>query len=195
VVRMTELVLASTSTYRKDLLARLGVKFECVAPEVDESAVRKGTKDPIGLARALAKKKAEAVAKGRNKAIVVGCDQVIALGDEVIGKPGSVDAAVEQLKRLAGKEHAVITACAVLHGKDEDEFVDVTMVRMADLSAAEIKRYVERDQPLDCAGAYKIEQAGIALVERITGEDHTAVIGLPLLRLSAALRKAGLTIP
>ena len=194
-VPMADLVLASASPYRRDLLSRLGVKFECVAPEVDEEAERKETRDPIALARTLARKKAEAVARNHKKAIVIGCDQVIALDDVALGKPGTAAAAKEQLKKLSGKEHAVVTACAVLHGKDEDEFVDVTMIRMRELAAAEIDRYLALDKPLDCAGGYKIEQAGIALVDRITGADHTAIIGLPLLRLSVALRKLGLPVP
>src|SRR5580765_2576221 len=102
-VPMADLVLASASPYRRDLLSRLGVKFECVAPEVDEDAERKATKDPIALARTLARKKAEAVAKAHKKAIVIGCDQVIALDDVALGKPGTAPAAKEQLKKLAGK--------------------------------------------------------------------------------------------
>src|SRR5262249_51625461 len=139
---MADLVLASASPYRRDLLARLGLKFECVAPEVDEDAERKATKEPIALARSLARKKADAVQKQHKKAVVIGCDQVISLDAQALGNPGPAANAKSQLQKLSGKEHAVVTACAVLHGKDEDEFVDVTMIRMRELGAAEIDRYL-----------------------------------------------------
>lgn len=192
---MTELVLASTSKYRKELLQRLGVEFKTFDPKVDEAKIRTSTKDPIGLARSLALAKAESGGAAHKSAIVIGSDQVLAFGDEVLGKPGSAEAAAAQLERLQGNEHALITAVAVLHGKDKEEFVDVTMLRMRKLDKKTIARYVERDQPVDCAGSYKIEQLGIALFEKIQGEDHTAITGLPLLKVSAALRKFGLQVP
>jgi septum formation protein len=191
---MADLVLASTSRYRRELLERLGTPFESVAPEFDEAAARKET-SPIALARALANGKAAAVAKANKKAVVVGCDQVVALGEEILGKPGSADAAKAQLQKLAGQPHMLITAVSVHKGSDVEEFVDVTTLRMRKLDKKEIDRYVERDQPTDCAGSYKIERAGIALFDKIEGEDHTAIVGLPLLKLAAILRKFGLQVP
>lgn len=192
---MVDLVLASTSPYRRELLARLGLPFECVAPSFDETAARTPDASPIELARALAAGKAAAVAKDHKKAIVVGCDQVAALGTTVLGKPGSAEAAAAQLQQLAGQEHVLITAVSVHKGKEVEEFVDVTTLRMRKLDKKEIARYVDKDQPLDCAGAYKIERCGIALFDKIEGEDHTAIIGLPLLKLSGVLRKLGLPVP
>lgn len=195
VAAMVDLVLASTSPYRRELLERLGVPFECVAPAFDEAAAQQGESSPIALARALAAGKAAAVAASHAKSVVVGCDQVAALGEAILGKPGSVAAAVEQLQRLSGHEHMLITAVAVRRGKDVEEFVDVATLRMRKLDKKEIERYVARDEPVDCAGAYKIERLGIALFDRIQCEDHTAIVGLPLLKLCAALRKFGLPVP
>jgi septum formation protein len=192
---MPELVLASSSPHRKALLERLGIPFECVAPEVDEAAVEQKTKDPIGVARELAQAKAEAVKKQHGKAIVIGCDQVCALDERVLDKPQTAGAAAELLQQLQGKEHMLITAVSVHKGKETEDFVDVTMLRMRALKPAEIKRYVEKDEPAGCAGGYRIEKSGLALFERIQGEDHTAVVGLPMLRLCAALRKLGVQMP
>ncbi|MGE3172653.1 MAG: nucleoside triphosphate pyrophosphatase [Planctomycetota bacterium] len=188
---MADLVLASTSPYRKELLERLGLPFECVAPDFDEDAVRGEHDSPVALVRALAAGKAAAVAKGRPKAVVIGCDQVAALGATILGKPGSAQAAAAQLQQLQGQEHLLLTAVSIHRGKDVEEFVDVATLRMRKLDKKTIDRYVERDQPLDCAGAYKIERAGIALFDKIDCEDHTAIVGLPLLKLAAALRKLG----
>ena len=192
---MSNLILASSSPYRRDLLARLGIQFECVTPDVDEAAERLSTKDPVALARSLALKKAQVVAALHKKAIVIGGDQVIALDDEVLGKPGTEAAAKLQLARLAGREHAVISALAVVRGNEVEEFADVAMIRMRPLSTAEIARYVALDKPLDCAGSYKIECAGIALLERITSSDQSAITGMPMLRLCEVLRQFGLQVP
>lgn len=192
---MADLVLASTSRYRRELLERFGIPFECVAPELDEAAARGGETSPIAIARKLATEKAAAVAKAHKKAIVIGCDQVVALGEEVLGKPGSKDAAKAQLQRLAGHEHMLITAVAVHCGGKVEEFVDVTTLRMRKLEPKEIARYVDRDDPVDCAGAYKIERGGIALFDKIQGEDHTAITGLPLLKLAGVLRGFGVQVP
>lgn len=188
-------MLASTSPYRKQLLERLGVPFTCVAPGVDEAAATAGETSPIAIARSLAAKKAAAVAKDHGKDVVIGADQVVALGETVLGKPGSAAAAKKQLAELQGKEHLLITAVAVQRGKDVHDFVEVTTLRMRELSGKEIDRYVEQDQPLDCAGSYKFERAGVALFDRVQGEDHTAIQGLPMVKLCAVLRELGLAIP
>ena len=192
---MVALVLASTSPYRKELLERLGVAFTCIAPQVDENAARAAEPSPIALARGLALAKAADVGKKHGKDIVIGCDQVAALGEQILGKPGSAAAAKQQLQSLQGNEHLLITAVAVQFGKEVEEFVEVTTLRMRKLSDAEIGRYVDHDQPLDCAGSYKFERAGSALFDRVQGEDHTAITGLPVLKLAAALRRFGLCVP
>ena len=117
------------------------------------------------------------------------------LGREVFGKPGSAAAAIAQLERLQGREHSLITAVALRRGTTRRDFVETTQLTMRQMSRADLERYVAVDDPLDCAGSYKVERAGIALFERIQGEDHTAIIGLPLMRLCAALREFGVDLP
>ena len=192
---MPLLLLASTSPYRRELLERLGVAFQCHDPAVDEGAVHGSTSNPRQLAQTLAAAKADAVSKQRDDAIVIGCDQVCALGREVFGKPGSAAAAIAQLERLQGREHSLITAVALRRGTTRRDFVETTQLTMRQMSRADLERYVAVDDPLDCAGSYKVERAGIALFERIQGEDHTAIIGLPLMRLCAALREFGVDLP
>ena len=188
------LVLASTSPYRRALLGRLGLPFECVAPDgVDERAIQL---PPRELVVALARAKAEAVAAMRPDAVVIGSDQAPAIGDRVLHKPGTAARAVAQLEALAGREHELLTAVCVIDGPSGRRFehLDVHRLRLRPLRKAEIEDYVARDQPLDCAGAYKIEQLGIALMERIDGEDATAIVGLPLIAVCRILVDLGLPI-
>jgi len=191
---MVALVLASTSPYRKALLERLSVPFECVAPGVDEQAARGSETSPIAVARALALAKAKAVAASRKDAVVIGSDQVCALGDEILGKPGSRDASIAQLMRLQGNDHMLLTAVAVVRGDEVKEFVDVTTLRMRELTRREVEVYVDRDQPFDCAGSYKFECGGVALFDRVEGEDHTAIVGLPMVKLCGVLRGFGVGV-
>lgn len=192
---MPELILASTSPYRRALLERLGVPFRCIAPGVDEVAAAAGLSEPEAVVRARAKAKAMAVARTHPFAIVIGSDQVCVLGDAILDKPGTAAAAVQQLLRLHGREHRLLTAVVVAYRAQTDWFVDQTRLRMAYLTEPQIERYVAADQPLDCAGSYKIESRGIALFEAIHTHDHTAIIGLPMLRLCRVLRELGLELP
>lgn len=189
------LVLASTSPYRKALLERLRLPFRCKAPGVDEDAVRAGITDPRDVAVELARRKALAVARFEPDAVVIGSDQVVALGDRILGKPGSAERAVAQLLELAGRTHHLLTAVAIAQHGELVEWVDDTALTMRALTRAEAERYVAADSPLDCAGAYRIESLGIALFDRITSDDATAIVGLPLLRMSAELRSLGFLIP
>lgn len=191
---MPPLILASTSRYRRELLARLGLPFECAAPGVDEMPLEGEV--PGRRALRLARAKAAAVVARHPGAVVIGSDQVAAAGDAVLDKPGDPATARAQLARLAGGSAQFHTACVVT-GPDgsEAEHVDVTEVRFRPLSAAEIARYVEQDQPLDCAGSFKSEALGIALFERMSTEDPTALVGLPLIWLAGALRRAGYCVP
>lgn len=192
---MAPLLLASTSPYRKQLLERLRVPFTCEAPGVDEASVKAQLREPLAVVRELARKKAQAVAGKHPGAIVVGSDQVATLDGAILDKPGSVASAQAQLQRLQGQEHQLLTAVAIVHPGGLVEFLDATFLRMRPLSTAEIERYVAADQPLDCAGSYKIEGLGIALFSRVQGEDQTAIQGLPLLRLAQELRGLGLQVP
>ncbi len=190
-----DLVLASTSTYRRSLLERLGVPFRCVAPRFDESAVALEGKAPRALAELLARGKAMSIAAIEPEATVIGCDQLVAFEGKVFGKPGSVDRAIDQLLAMSGQTHELITALVVIQRKRSFDHVDVTRLRMRALGRAEIERYVAHDQPLDCAGAYKLEERGIVLFDQIQAEDHTAITGLPLIRLTTFLRELGFAVP
>jgi septum formation protein len=190
------LTLASTSPYRRELLARLGVPFQVCAPRCDEEALKDPALLPRELAGMLAREKALSVAREFPGHHVLGSDQLVDLDGEVLGKPGSVRASEEQLARLSGRSHRLITALVlVCPGGALRCHVDVTTLRMRALSEQERQRYVRADEPLDCAGSYKIEQRGIALFESIECADFTAITGLPLLALSAFLRAEGFAVP
>lgn len=186
------LILASTSRYRADLLSRLLLPFEVMAPGVDE-APQPG-ESPAALALRLACAKARAVAAQRPEAVVIGSDQVADLAGEAIGKPGTHDKAAAQLRRLSGQAVRFHTGVAVVHaitGFEQAE-VAVAVVRFRTLTEAEIENYLLREQPYDCAGSARCEALGIALLERIDSDDPTTLIGLPLMRTHRMLRAAGI---
>jgi septum formation protein len=189
------LILASTSRYRRSLLQRLGVPFDCIAPDADET--RLPGEPAAEMAARLARVKAEAVAARRPGAIVIGSDQVALRGTDVLGKPGSVARCREQLRASSGQEVVFLTAVHVIDGMAgrAESHVDRTVVKFRELSDAEIDRYIERDQPLDCAGGFKAESLGIALFDRIESTDPTGLTGLPLSWLCGALRRAQVPIP
>lgn len=190
-----ELVLASTSTYRRQLLERLQVPFRCERPGVDEDAVKRTGLPAPAVVQELARQKALAVAARCPGAVVIGSDQAAVVDGTMLDKPGTVDAAQAQLRRLAGRAHTLLTAVAVVHPGGMREFVDTTTLVMRRLDDAEIGRYVAVDRPLDCAGSYKVEGLGITLFERIDSGDHTAIVGLPLLALAQVLRELGVALP
>ncbi len=189
------LVLASTSPYRRELLARLGVAFETQAPEVDETAAPEESV-PVLVAR-LAAAKAQAVAAKRTQGLVIGSDQAASLDGIALGKPGDAETACRQLKALSGRSVRFHTGVCVLDATDGRrwESMDETVVRVRDLSDAEIGRYVATEQPFDCAGSFKSEALGIALFDAIETSDPTALIGLPLIAVCRHLRAAGLSLP
>ena len=189
------LILASTSAYRRELLGRLRVPFDCQPPGCDE---RRQPDEPArALAARLAQLKAEAVAVRHPGCVVIGSDQVAMRGTEVLGKPGTVERCAEQLQQSSGHAVAFLTAVHVVDGRRgrAESHLDQTLVRFRALSADEIARYIAADAPLDCAGGFKAESLGIALFERIESVDPTALTGLPLIWLSAALRRAGILVP
>lgn len=189
------LILASTSPYRRALLARLGLPFECVAPGADET--RLPEEPAAAMAVRLARLKAEAVAARFPDAIVIGSDQVALRGTDILGKPGTVERCREQLRASSGREVVFLTAVHVIDGATgaAEAHVDRTVVQFRDLTDAEIVRYIERDNPLDCAGGFKAEALGIALFDRIESQDPTGLTGLPLSWLCGALRRAQVQIP
>ncbi len=188
-----DLILASTSRYRRDLLARLRLEFEVARPEVDESALPGET--PSVLARRLARAKAAAIALRSPHAWVIGSDQVADLDGAALGKSGSRDGAIAHLQRMSGRPVAFRTAVCVMHGATSFDALDTTVVRFRDLDHAEIERYVDAEQPFDCAGSFKSEGLGIALFEAIETQDPTALVGLPLIATSRLLRQAGYALP
>ncbi|WP_142805086.1 Maf family nucleotide pyrophosphatase [Tepidiphilus sp. J10] len=193
---MTRLILASTSPYRRQLLERFGLPFAALAPQVDETPLP--GEPPARTARRLAEAKARAVAATLDEAChVIGSDQVAHLGDERFGKPGSVERAVAQLQRMRGRTVEFSTAVCVLdeQGRAQTELVPTRVRFRADLTDAELVRYVERERPLDCAGSAKAEGLGIALLEVIESSDPTALIGLPLIATARMLRRLGWTLP
>jgi len=189
------LILASTSRYRAALLERFGLRFNTASPAVDEAPLAGET--PKARAARLSDAKADAVASQYPEAVVIGGDQVAASGDTVLHKPGNAGRCREQLARLSASTAEFFTACTVrcLSGDLKLSHVDTTRVSFRLLNEAEIARYVDREQPFDCAGGFKAEALGISLFERMDSEDPTAIVGLPLIWLAAALRKAGFQIP
>jgi septum formation protein len=181
------------------LLQRLGLPFVCAAPGVDETALP-GERAAELVAR-LAREKAAAVAVSHPDAWIIGSDQAavrtdVADGETILGKPGSTQACIDQLRRCSGQTVTFLTAVAVLK-KDAAplEFTDTTRVMFRMLDEAAIARYVEREMPLDCAGGFKSEGLGITLCESIVSVDPSALIGLPLIRLAATLRGVGFALP
>jgi septum formation protein len=195
------LVLASTSVYRRQLLGRLQIPFVCDSPGVDETAL--AAEKPLDLVARLAKTKASAVALRHPDAWVIGSDQVAVLEaaaapPSILGKPSTAANCIDQLLRCSGQTLAFVTAVAVLqHGGNAaaHEFIDTTRVTFRRLDVATIERYMERESPLDCAGGFKSEGLGITLCDAIDSSDPTALIGLPMIRLSGVLRSVGYTLP
>lgn len=189
------LVLGSTSRYRRELLQRLHLAFDVVSPHVDETPLPGET--PAAIAQRLALAKAHAVAAQRPEAVVIGSDQVADLAGEPLGKPGTHERAVAQLRRMSGQTVLFQTAVAVMCAATGFERCELAVVRVVfrDLSDDEIERYLRIEQPYDCAGSAKSEGLGIALLDHIDNDDPTALVGLPLIRTARLLRQAGLRLP
>lgn len=187
------LVLASTSPYRRALLERLQLAFDVVSPGVNETALP--GEPPRATALRLARAKARAAAS-IPRALVIGSDQVAEIDGISLGKPGSHDHAVAQLRAMRGRRVVFHTALALLNTASGDiHTAEVpTAVQFRDYTDREIERYLEREKPYDCAGSARIEGLGIVLVERVTGDDPTALIGLPLVQLTALLRREGVPL-
>lgn len=189
---MTPLVLASTSPYRRELIAKLGLPFEARAPQCDEEAWKARIQDPVELACTLALLKAQSLATADN--CVIGGDQVVVLDQEILGKPGSFEKACAQLEKMTGRSHRLITALQVVHRGEEHLILDITEIQMRRLSRQQIENYVRQDQPFDCAGSYKIEKSGLVLVEKLKTDDFSAIQGVPLIQLTKHLSDLGYQI-
>ena len=188
-------LLASGSVYRREILQRILTEFDSVVPEVDEAP--SADELPQSTALRLSKLKAFSCAKIRPDALVIGSDQVPALGDRQLDKPGSHERAVAQLRACAGETVVFYTAVSVVGPGTApmESYVDETIVKFRPLSEAQIQRYLELEQPYDCAGSFKVEALGIVLFEKIDSRDPTALQGLPLIWLSKILRQRGVDLP
>ena len=188
------LILASSSPYRRELLQRLGIPFEVVAPAVDETPAPGET--PQALVERLAVAKAQTVANQYPNALVIGSDQVAFYDGKIVGKPLTHDRAVDQLRAASGKTVALYTGLSVINsasGHVQSEVIPFRVV-LRSLSNTQIENYLRKEQPYHCAGSVKSEGLGIALLERMEGEDPSALIGLPLIRLVRMLENEGVQV-
>jgi len=192
---MRSIVLASTSPYRRQLLAQLEVSFTTAAPLYVEN-LDQGV-SPELLVKHLAWHKAESLRKHYPDALIIGSDQVfVDPRNRILGKPGTFDRAVAQLRAMAGRSHTFYTGVAVFDSLSGEAAVDYSTytVTLRDLSDEQIRSYLRRERPFDCAGSFKIEGLGIALMERMEGDDYTSLIGLPLIKLTGMLQQFGVEV-
>lgn len=189
-----ELILASSSPFRRDLLTRLDIPFICCSPDIDESPL--ANEKPEDTALRLSQEKARKVAAQYPQALIIGCDQVATLDGLQIGKPGTHANAVRQLQSMRGREVTFHSALCLYNSATDTMQADVVpyVVEFRMLSDAQIENYLHKEQPYNCAGSAKSEGLGIALIARMEGTDPNALIGLPLIRLITMLQNEGLTI-
>ena len=189
------LILASTSPYRKQLLQRLGIPFSCDSPDIDESQLPDET--PEHQVLRLAEAKAARVAEREPDAIIIGSDQVAVLDGNILGKPGNQDNARAQLRAMSGHCVRFLTGLCLLNTASGHKQLDCVRIDVyfRELSDRQIDRYLEAEQPYQCAGSFKSEALGISLIERFDGPDPTALIGLPLIRLTDMLQNENYNIP
>jgi septum formation protein len=192
---MPSLILASTSVYRRDLLARLGLPFQCIPPGVDEAPLP--AESPHDRAVRLALAKATAVASRHPGSVVIGSDQIGVCKGEPLEKSGTAERAKIQLQWLSGAAAAFHTAVAIVQSEPAHslQFVDTTTVYFRALGEDEIDRYIAAEQPFDCAGSFRAESLGVSLFTKVASEDPSGLIGLPLISVARALRQLGFEIP
>jgi MAF protein len=192
---MLPLLLASSSPYRRELLSRLRLPFSCSAPDIDESALP--GEAPEALVQRLAEQKARALSHRFDQHLIIGSDQVAVLDGQIIGKPHSFERAREQLLSASGKRLTFLTGLCLLNSQSGQIQIDCIpfTVHFRDLSLAQIERYLQAEQPYDCAGSFKSEGLGISLFRSTEGSDANSLIGLPLIRLVDMLQAAGVQIP
>lgn len=188
------ITLASTSPFRKELLERLGIEFDTAAPDVDETSLEGELTE--ALVKRLSEDKARAVA-ATHSGLIIGSDQVATTGNDILGKPGTHERARDQLRNLSGKRVTFHTGLCLLNADTGEAQVEVVpfVVQFRQLTDEQIERYLQHDQPYNCAGSFKSEGLGITLFERMDGEDPSALVGLPLIRLTTMLAQAGVVLP
>lgn len=185
------IILASSSPYRRELLAKLGLVFTHESPDIDES--RLANEDAEQMVARLAKSKAAAIAKNNDAALIIASDQVAVLDKRILGKPHNHANAVKQLSELSGRKVCFLTSLTLLNSKTQQSqcVVEPFVVKFRQLSHQEIEGYLNKEKPYDCAGSFKSEGLGITLFEKLSGDDPNILIGLPLIKLSKMLRKEG----
>ena len=190
-----KIILASSSRYRKSLLQRLGLDFEIAHPEVDETPLKNELSETLVLR--LARMKAENVGKYHTEALIIGSDQAASVDNRFLTKPESRSKAIEQLTIMRGKTISFVTGLCVLNTLSmEKQSASIPFnVSFRDFSEDEIERYIDTEKPYDCAGSFKSEQLGITLISHMSGDDPTALMGLPLIKLSEMLRNQGIQLP
>ncbi len=191
---MKSIVLGSTSPFRREILGKLGLPFDCAAPDIDESPLQGET--PHQLVARLAEQKAKAVSSNHPDSLIIGSDQVAVLDEEILGKPGNHSRALEQLHRAVGKKVTFLTGLCLYNAQTGASQVEVVpfIVHFRPLTSSQIENYLQREQPYNCAGSFKSEGLGISLFERLEGEDPNTLIGLPLIRLIKMLEKEGVEV-
>ena len=192
---MTPLILASSSPYRKELLQRLHIEFECISPDIDESSLE--NEQPGAYVQRLAIEKAAEIGKSYPNSLIIGSDQCCVNNNIILGKPRDRDNAIEQLSAASGKCIEFLTGVSIQHPQSgwHQEWMDTFTVEFRELTLDEIKRYLDAEQPFNCAGSFKSEKLGISLCQSMRGDDPTALIGLPLIRVAQCLREFGLQVP
>jgi len=188
-----QVILASQSPYRRAQLERFGIGFEAHSPKVDEDHLKKtGPADFKELTRFLAIAKAQSLKEKFPEALIIGSDQIAEFKGQRMDKPGTLDKAFQQLCQLSGNTHLLITSVAVIGPRGQQEVAtEITEIRLRAMGEEFLKKYVQLDQPIDCAGAYKIERAGLSLIDSIKGQDPSAIEGLPLIGLTRCLATLG----
>lgn len=187
-------ILASSSTYRRELLSRLDFTFEAESPTTEETPLAE--ESPHDLVHRLARAKAESIAPRHPNSLIIGSDQVAVLDGHILGKPGNRAINIQQLSNASGKRVVFLTGLCLLNTETHRAETDVVpfVVVFRKLTPAQISNYVEREKPFDCAGGFKSESLGIALFERMEGDDPTALVGLPLIRLIDMLKRQGVDV-
>ena len=192
---MLPIILASSSPYRRELLGRLAIDFGCSSPDIDESALP--DESPHSLVKRLAEQKAQAVAADYPQHLIIGSDQVASLEQRILTKPGNNENAKAQLSACSGKTVTFYTGLSLLNSKTGQQLscVEPFSVKFRVLNEATIERYIAAEQPLDCAGSFKMEGLGISLFEKLNGDDPNSLVGLPLIRLIDMLKTERIAIP
>lgn len=191
---MTQIILASKSPYRKNLLSQILDQFECVNSQIDEAILKNQIKDPVELSVKLSQEKAIKVQDRHKDSIIIGSDQVCYFNNQILGKPKTQSNAERMLNEMQGSSHQLITSYAIYKDSKIITHTNITTLTMRTLTPQQVLDYIKQDSPLDCAGSYKLEQKGIALFEKVETCDHTAIIGLPLIQLTTDLIKLGAKI-